>query len=329
MMIMAEKITMLRKRSGWSQEELAEKLGVSRQAVSKWESGASLPDLDRMVKMSQLFCVSTDYLLKDEIEEVTLPEGELALESGGDYVVTLEEANAFLDLTRQLSARIAMAVALCILSPICLIQLAGVAEYKGSISEVFATYVGVSALLVLVGIGVAILLFNGMKLSPYQHIEKELLSLQYGVSGVVQRRKEADEPAYRMSLVVGVVLCILSVVPLLLTSALNLGDYISICCVNVLLTLVAAAVFLFVRFGSIHSSYQEDPPGGGLHQGTEADQQKAGLVPQRLLDVDYSHLSGLQFRHRAVGLHLDCLAGGRCALCGGVLHLAGCGTWEK
>ena len=257
MMIMAEKITMLRKRSGWSQEELAEKLGVSRQAVSKWESGASLPDLDRMVKMSQLFCVSTDYLLKDEIEEVTLPEGELALESGGDYVVTLEEANAFLDLTRQLSARIAMAVALCILSPICLIQLAGVAEYKGSISEVFATCVGVSALLVLVGIGVAILLFNGMKLSPYQHMEEEALSLQYGVSGVVQRRKEADEPVYRMSLVVGVVLCILSVVPLLLSGAMNLGDYISICCVNVLLALVAAAVFLFVRFGSIHSSYQK------------------------------------------------------------------------
>ena len=215
MMIMAEKITMLRKRSGWSQEELAEKLGVSRQAVSKWESGASLPDLDRTVKMSQLFCVSTDYLLKDEIEEVTLPEGELAPESGGDYVVTLEEANTFLDLTRKLSTRMAVAVALFVLSPICLIQLAGVAEYMGSVSETFAT------------------------------------------SGVVQRRKEADEPAYRMSLVVGVVLCILSVVPLLLSSAMNLGDYISICCVDVLLALVAVAVFLFVRFGSIHSSYQK------------------------------------------------------------------------
>lgn len=258
-MIMAEKITMLRKRNGWSQEELAEKLGVSRQAVSKWESGASLPDLDRMVKMSQLFCVSTDYLLKDEIEEVTLPEGDLAPESGGDYVVTLEEANTFLDLTRKLSTRmaVAVAVALFVLSPICLIQLAGVAEYVGSVSETFATCVGVSVLLILVAIGVAILIFDGMKLAPYQHMEEENLSLQYGVSGVVQRRKEADEPAYRMSLVVGVVLCILSVVPLLLSSAMNLGDYISICCVNVLLALVAAAVFLFVRFGSIHSSYQK------------------------------------------------------------------------
>lgn len=114
-----------------------------------------------------------------------------------------------------------------------------------------------SVLLILVAIGVAILIFDGMKLAPYQHMEEEALSLQYGVSGVVQRRKEADEPAYRMSLVVGVVLCILSVVPLLLSSAMNLGDYISICCVDVLLALVAVAVFLFVRFGSIHSSYQK------------------------------------------------------------------------
>lgn len=256
-MIMAEKITMLRKRNGWSQEELAEKLGVSRQAVSKWESGASLPDLDRMVKMSQLFCVSTDYLLKDEIEEITLPEGEPAPAPGGDYVVSLEEANAFLDLTRQLSSRMAAAIALCVLSPICLIQLTGAAACKGGISETFASCVGVSVLLVMVAIAVGILIFNGMKLAPYQHMEEEALSLQYGVSGVVQRRKEADEPAYRMSLVVGVVLCILSVVPLLLSSAMDLGDYISLCCVNILLALVAVAVFLFVRFGSIHSSYQK------------------------------------------------------------------------
>lgn len=49
-MILADKITELRKRSGWSQEELAGRLGVSRQAVSKWESAASIPDLDKILQ---------------------------------------------------------------------------------------------------------------------------------------------------------------------------------------------------------------------------------------------------------------------------------------
>lgn len=65
-MILADKIIDLRKKNGWSQEELAEKLGVSRQAVSKWEGAQSMPDMGRIVKMSELFDVSTDYLLKDD-----------------------------------------------------------------------------------------------------------------------------------------------------------------------------------------------------------------------------------------------------------------------
>lgn len=58
-MILSEKIIMLRKKYGWSQEELAERLDISRQSVSKWESGASIPDLERIVGMSQLFGVTT------------------------------------------------------------------------------------------------------------------------------------------------------------------------------------------------------------------------------------------------------------------------------
>ena len=76
-MILADKITELRKRSGWSQEELAGRLGVSRQAVSKWESAASIPDLDKILKLSQLFDVSTDTLLKDEIDLADALPGEL------------------------------------------------------------------------------------------------------------------------------------------------------------------------------------------------------------------------------------------------------------
>ena len=74
-MILAEKIMEERKKNGWSQEELAEKLSVSRQAVSKWESAQSIPDLQRVIQLSEILGVSTDYLLKDECETPQLIEG--------------------------------------------------------------------------------------------------------------------------------------------------------------------------------------------------------------------------------------------------------------
>ena len=63
-MILADKIMELRKKNGWSQEELAEILNVSRQSISKWESAQSMPTMDKIVQMSEVFGVSTDFLLK-------------------------------------------------------------------------------------------------------------------------------------------------------------------------------------------------------------------------------------------------------------------------
>jgi len=63
-MNISDRIQYLRKQKGFSQEELADKVGVSRQAVSKWESEQSTPDLDKIITMSELFGVTTDYILK-------------------------------------------------------------------------------------------------------------------------------------------------------------------------------------------------------------------------------------------------------------------------
>ena len=63
-MILAEKITELRKKNGWSQEELAEQLDVSRQSISKWESAQSTPDMNRILKMSDIFAQLLAKLLK-------------------------------------------------------------------------------------------------------------------------------------------------------------------------------------------------------------------------------------------------------------------------
>jgi len=68
-MIFGEKLQQLRKKSGMSQEQLAAQITVSRQAVSKWELGESMPDTDNVLQISELFGVSVDYLLKNKIEE--------------------------------------------------------------------------------------------------------------------------------------------------------------------------------------------------------------------------------------------------------------------
>ncbi len=65
-MTLGEKIQTLRKSKGLSQEQLAEELNVSRQAVSKWEAEQSIPEIDKIIALSDFFTVSTDYLLKDE-----------------------------------------------------------------------------------------------------------------------------------------------------------------------------------------------------------------------------------------------------------------------
>ena len=71
-MIFADKLIQLRKKSGWSQEELAEQMGVSRQSISKWEGAQSIPDLEKIIRLAKLFSVSTDYLLTGDIVDKDL-----------------------------------------------------------------------------------------------------------------------------------------------------------------------------------------------------------------------------------------------------------------
>ena len=64
-----EKIIKLRKSNGWSQEELAEKLDLSRQAISRWENGTALPDANNILQLSKIFGVTSDYLLNEDYSD--------------------------------------------------------------------------------------------------------------------------------------------------------------------------------------------------------------------------------------------------------------------
>ena len=108
-MLLADKIVTLRKRAGWSQEELAAQLGVSRQSVSKWEGAQSVPDMQKVVQMSRLFGVTTDYLLKEELGE---PEPAPAESDALLRCVTMEQAVDYLALRQAAAPKLALATLL-------------------------------------------------------------------------------------------------------------------------------------------------------------------------------------------------------------------------
>ena len=257
-MILADKIADERKRNGWSQEELAEQLGVSRQAVSKWESAGSVPDLQKVIQLAELFGVSTDYLLKDEMEPEMRGTGYEGLSESEQMLhrVTMEEANEFLEVKEKFAPLIANATALCILSPVLLILLHAFSESRRlPLAENLAAGIGCMVLLVFIAAAVFIFIISGIKMSHLEHLEKEPFETEYGVTGMVKERRGVYEEKYTIGTAIGVVLCILSVIPLLAAGALDFPDDICAACVSVLLVLIALGVNSLIRVGMVKGSY--------------------------------------------------------------------------
>lgn len=298
-MKLSEKIMTLRKRAGWSQEELAMRLDVSRQAVSKWEAEQSVPDLDKILGMSELFGVSTDSLLKDT---EPLPDGSTYVERAAGYggasgtanpgnlarntapealpfsgsaaadgrgsdsrnndipsgseprVVTGEEADAFLAVKEKSAARTAFGALLCVLSPICLITLALFAD-KGRISENFAAAVGLAVVLVFVSVAVALFLTSHAMEGKFDWAEHPFV-LREGIGESVGEKRDAYRNRHTLMQIIGTLLCILAVIPLIVSSLIFEGDTYTIFGLDVLLLLVSVGVYCFIRTGGRWNAYR-------------------------------------------------------------------------
>ena len=247
-MILADKIMTLRKKAGWSQEELAQQLNVTRQSVSKWEGAQSVPDLDKIVQMSRIFGVSTDYLLKDELEELE-PASSLA-EQPPRRRVSMEGASRYLELRRAAAPKLALATFLCVISPITLILLGGLSEYSARITENTAAGIGLIVLIVLVAAAVGIFLSSSAQVREFAFLETEPFETEYGVSGMVRQRRQDFQPAANRLNLVGTLLCIVSVLPLFLSLCLSGSDLVYVGAVCLLLGFVALACLAFVYAGT-------------------------------------------------------------------------------
>ena len=259
-MILAEKIMQLRKKNGWSQEELAGKLGVSRQSVSKWESAMSIPDLDKILAMSEIFEVSTDYLLKDNlVQEEYVPGNPAAGEEEAPIrKVSVEEAQEFMKLRRDNKEKMGLGVAACIMSPILLILLPGLAEFQMiSLNAEVGTGIGLVVLLVTIAGAVANFIMIGMKLNKFEYLTMENIELAYGVSGVMREQYEAKSTSFVTRTIIGVILCILCAVPLLCVTVMFEIERLILPAVALLLVMVAVAVYLFVTVAMEKEGYEQ------------------------------------------------------------------------
>ncbi len=255
-MILADKIIDLRKKSGMSQEELAEKLGVSRQSISKWEGAQSTPDLNRILKLSEIFNVSTDYLLKDDAEmpadtspaEETTADTEPPLHS-----VSMEEANTFLAENEKRSVRTSIGVALCILSVVPVILFDGLVK-----SEKASDVIGIPLMFISIALAVTLFIISGSKMKRFEYLEKEGIDTEYGVSGMVNDKKAKFEQKYIISIVAGIAMFILSFMPTIIFDELLPDTVFSDVFSGVtLFFMVAVGVFLIVRASIIMGGYNK------------------------------------------------------------------------
>lgn len=255
-MILADKIIELRKKSGMTQDELAEKLGVSRQSVSKWESAQSTPDLGRILKMSEIFSVSTDVLLKDELSL----EQNISADSTADvpYAVEAEpplrpvsmaEASEFLENNKKKSFLNALGVGMCIISfgfPILFDAMFGGNELEN---------VGAIFWLLFIAIAVGIFIYTGGFMKKFLYLYSEPIDTEYGVDGMVKEKKNRTQSSNSMCTIAGVMLCIISPLAPIIAEILDfegLEDYFA----AIMVLFIAVGVFLIVYSANIKGGYR-------------------------------------------------------------------------
>lgn len=266
-MTFSDKLIALRRKAGWSQEELAERLNVSRQSVSKWESAQSMPDIDKIVQLSSLFGVTTDYLLKDGQDD---PQPAAAETPSPLPRVTLAQAEDYLTRAQANAPRMALAAALCIVSPIPLLALGAVSECgQLGLNDDLAGGLGLIALLVLVAVAVVLFMQCGAAVREYEFLEKVPIETEHGVTALVRERRAAFAPQYDKANITGTVLCILAAVPLF--AAMMVGvSFLMSASICLVLVLVACGVYAFVRVGTVHDAMDRLLEDGDFTRGHKA-----------------------------------------------------------
>lgn len=201
------------------------------------------------------------------------------------FAITLDQAAEYLDDQRKFGSRIGLGVFLCICSPALLILFSGM-EDLGSGLKLFVSgpliALGLTCLFVFVAAAVCVFVFSSLKVKRYEPLKTERFHLEMDAEAYVRALKEEFAPSFNVCIALGVVLCILSAVPLCVTAIVVPDGVMAILiCVALLLVIVGAGVYLFIYAGMRNTSYkvllQEEEYSAKKKVGIKAEEKAAAV----------------------------------------------------
>jgi len=252
-MILADKIIKLRKQSAWSQEELAEKMNISRQSVSKWESANSIPDLNRIIMLADIFDVSTDFLLKDEYETF---EAKVENKDSSVAQISMEQALKYVEQKMETSVLTTKGVMLCLCSVIPLFFFLAMAETSRlNLTGDMAAGLGVLSIVIMVSIAISFFI----KINQYENdvavIDNEPFELAYGVHSAFQEKLQKFRPQYNLRLSIAIFLFIFSFVPMMFSGMFFEGTDITLMMLIVLMLIIATGIYIISPVSARFEAY--------------------------------------------------------------------------
>lgn len=228
-----EKLQKLRKEKGMSQEELAARLHVSRQAVSKWENDQGYPETEKMLMIGNIFSVTMDYLLKDE-------GGDQPQEQG--FYASRECVQGYLQQEKRITLRIAVGTLLCILSGLPIL----IFPQLEDVMSVFS--------MLIIALGIAVFVSLSFDKDEYKILKQEPLYFDHDYLQELKGEHDGLQKKFKRLIIGGLLLIFLScIIAMISEDVLHMEEGLLDA---VYLLLISTAVFLFIYAGCSMDTYE-------------------------------------------------------------------------
>ena len=248
-MRLGQKITELRKKNNLSQEALAEKMNVSRQAVSKWESDQSIPDIEKIVNLSELFGVTTDYLLKSGAPSFEIKTADIPAE---DKLPILpdELVQKYLSTAKKSSQLRALAIALAIFTTACISfcsALSGLLIGASDKMQLIISLIGFAATIVILAIACGLLVYSFLIMREFKQLNKQnfdIIKEKERLKSTIQSFHHTNDKYFVLSCI----LAVLGIIGPVMSGLSNSNGTVSLIAWGITFSIFSGTTYFFISY---------------------------------------------------------------------------------